>query len=181
MFIFLELKTGNKISSNQGDKNVALSNTTINENYSAIAVISTNPNQDPFFFNLIPKSNTQYDFAEFIFVAIRFEYLLPGDILIMNNETIHSCLDVLVDIQEVLQRFNIKVQLLPAYSPELSPIELVFNMIKNHICNNRTNTTLKEAILDGIATITTEKVQSCYEHVIDTFIEHPLNIPNNFM
>ena len=52
-------------------------------------------------------------------------------------------------------------------------------MIKNHIRNNRTKTTLKEEILDGMVTITTEKVQSYYEHVIYNFIEHPLNIPNN--
>ena len=144
-------------------------------------MISVNPLQHPIFIDIREDSNSQHDFERFIISAIDSNYLQPGDYLIMDNATVHTAEDTIVGIAKTFREKNISVYLLPTYSPELSPIELIFNMVKSNIRYNRSpNTSLFDAIIEGLATVTREKVMSAYNHVIENFIQNPLNIPHNY-
>lgn len=153
----------------------------INENYSTTAIVSVNPDLPPVYFKVRKESNSQYDFAKFLYTAILDEYLLPGDILIMDNATVHHGDDTFLEIMEVLKFKNISLYLLPTYSPELSPIELIFNVVKHHIRHRRIKPSLKDAITDAISTITTQNVVGAFANVIINYINNPLNVPNNLL
>lgn len=51
----------------------------------------------------------------------------PGSILVMDRASIH-CVE---EVQEVVRKFGMSVLFLPPYSPELSPMEPVWKLIKS--------------------------------------------------
>jgi len=126
-----KFQTRSKIWSPIGDKNNAkINSSTLSENYSVSAIIGLQAHQDPVFLDMRIDSNTQYDFAEFVYAAIINKYLESGDILIMDA-AVHSGQDSFVEVLETLEDSGIDVRLLPTYSPELSPIELIIIYLWN--------------------------------------------------
>ena len=72
--------------------------------YTALsAIIGLQAHQDPVFLDMRIDSNTQYDFAEFVYAAIINKYLESGDILIMDNASVHSGQDSFVEVLETLE------------------------------------------------------------------------------
>ena len=68
-------------------------------------------------------------FSEFVGVAKEESILVAGDILIIDNRSIHFSGDN-ESIQEVLwQQYNILLTPLPPYHPEFNPTELVFQAV----------------------------------------------------
>jgi transposase len=66
-----------------------------------------------------------------LFLDYLRRYLLPllrkGDIVVMDNLPAHKGKDV----EELLASVGVKVLYLPAYSPDLNPIELSFSKLKS--------------------------------------------------
>lgn len=145
------------------------------------AMISVNTDKPPFFFDIRTESNTGLDFLQFMLVSLNERYLQPGDIIIMDNASVHNADEFTEDLYNLLQENNIDLRFLPCYSPELSPIELCFNIIKNHIQYRRSKETLLDAILDGVGSLSHDKVLNTYLHVVHTFVENPLAILPNYL
>lgn len=78
------------------------------------------------------------DFLKFIIQAVAEGYLQEGNILICDNASVHGSQDTLSLLYPLLDRMKIKLKFLPAYSPELNPIELVFMKVKRYLREYRT-------------------------------------------
>lgn len=78
------------------------------------------------------------DFLKFIIQAITEGYLEEGSILVYDNASVHASNDTLYLLYPLLDAMKIKLRFLPAYSPELNPIELVFMKVKRYLREKRT-------------------------------------------
>src|SRR5690606_36794248 len=83
------------------------------------------------------ESDTKYDFFHFILYCIAAGHLKDGDILILDNASVHGGQETEEALREMLQGAGVKLMYLPKYSPELNPCELVFNRMKHHLRYNR--------------------------------------------
>lgn len=93
-------------------------------------------------------------FYEFI-LQILIPTLSPGDIIILDNLNIHK-LDY---IQELVEKSGAKIIYLPPYSPDLSPIEKAWFVIKNYLRKKgaRTVSAVIDAFGEAISLVTPQK------------------------
>jgi transposase len=111
-------------------------NTSLLECYSM--TLLTTPDRDiPFACDLRMGSNNQYDFALFIGECIKNKLLVKGDVLILDNASVHCGGNTVVLLYRTLEKLGVKMLFLSAYSPELNPVELVFAKIKNYLGSHR--------------------------------------------
>jgi transposase len=111
-------------------------NTNLSETYSM--TLLTALDQDvPFVVPLRTGSNTQFDFELFLADCIATGYLTQGDILIMDNASVHVGNETFATVHDTISQLNINLCFLPAYSPELNPVEYVFSYIKGRLRNER--------------------------------------------
>ena len=66
-------------------------------------------------------------FKEFVIQMLRNDFLSAGDVLILDNAKIHSTNECLFLAETLWTVRRVAVLPLPAYRPELNPIEMVFN------------------------------------------------------
>ncbi len=73
--------------------------------------------------------------------------LAPGDVVVMDNLPAHK----VAGVQDVIQSAQASLLYLPAYSPDLNPIEQVFAKLKALLRKAATRT--KEALWDSIGSL----------------------------
>jgi len=80
--------------------------------------------------------------------------LRPGDIVIMDNLSVHKS----PDVQALIRAAGGEVRYLPAYSPDLNPIEKMWSKIKGLLrsAEARTPEQLQEAITMAFSKITAQ-------------------------
>lgn len=78
--------------------------------------------------------------------------LRPGDIVVMDNLSVHKS----PEVQRLVEAVGAEVRFLPAYSPDLNPIEKMWSKIKNSLrsLEARTPAQLDEAISTAFSKIT---------------------------
>jgi transposase len=88
--------------------------------------------------------------------------LEPGQIVVMDNLGAHRP----KRIRELIEQRGCELLYLPAYSPDLNPIEEAFAKIKNLLrkAAARSKETLLDAIGAALSAITAEDVQGFFEH-----------------
>jgi transposase len=88
--------------------------------------------------------------------------LKPGDIVIMDNLSVHKH----PDIQKLIESKGASLRFLPAYSPELNPIEQMWSKVKAFLrqAKARTTDTLFDAIAQAFKTITPEDSLNFFSH-----------------
>lgn len=59
--------------------------------------------------------------------------MVSGDILIVDNASIHGGQEIIDLLYDLLTAANVKLVFLPAYSPELNPCEPCFGYIKEYL------------------------------------------------
>lgn len=107
-----------------------------------------------------------------VFRAYVKEVLLPslrrGDIVVMDNLGAHKNEDTLKLIREV----GAHVKFLPAYSPDLNPIELMWSKVKAYLraYEARSRPELLEAIRKALATVTSQDAINWFAHCGYSFI-----------
>ena len=74
-------------------------------------------------------------FLSFVMEMVKTGFLKSGDILVLDNARIHSSDYCEFLAPTLLQVANIMIIHLPAYSPELNPIELCFNLFSQILKN----------------------------------------------
>lgn len=87
--------------------------------------------------------------------------LQPGDIVILDNLSSHKNTDTLALIEET----GATVKFLPAYSPDLNPIEKMWSKIKEFLraAKARTLEALEEAIAKALATVSANDALGWFE------------------
>jgi transposase len=82
--------------------------------------------------------------------------LRPGDVVIMDNLSPHKSTETL----SLIQQLGAEVLFLPAYSPDLNPIEKMWSKLKEFLrsAETRPRPSLIEAIASALETITAQDV-----------------------
>jgi transposase len=107
------------------------------KNYTLIFLIQINDGEKLIHSKLIEGGMKTEDFHQFL-----TEFTPPNDgkknYLLMDNLPVHkakqSCLKLgLTTIEELLTSKNIEIIFLPPYTPEINPVEKIFNITRQHI------------------------------------------------
>eukprot|EP01133_Synstelium_polycarpum_P015396 gene15396-18260_t len=96
------------------------------------------------------------------------KYLVSGDILILDNAAVHTGHMMFPTLVAVLQSCSIELRFLPAYSPELNPIELVFGSVKNFVRRQRSTKEYDLHILVFVAysRVSVSSIQAYFERCV---------------
>ncbi|OQK18626.1 hypothetical protein AU255_12685 [Methyloprofundus sedimenti] len=80
----------------------------------------------------------------------------------MDNASVHK----VDEIKDLIQKTGAKLIYLPPYSPDLNPIELAWNKIKQYLRKQRPRTVeaLYQAYAEGLRCISTDNAQSFVNH-----------------
>ncbi len=135
--------------------------------YTVTALLDCDNQDHPITLTLRHGSNTQWDFANFLFFCVQEGRLRKGDYLVLDNATVHHGSESFEMINDVLKQAEIKLLFLPAYSPELNPIELCFGMVKNYLKYHRDEAgKFWLEIIKGFARITHEHAANFFTHCL---------------
>jgi transposase len=88
--------------------------------------------------------------------------LVPGEIVMMDNLNIHKSKKV----RQLIEAKGCRLLFLPAYSPDLSPIEEAFSKVKTVLrgIGPRTREALYEALEYAITTVTASDASGWFWH-----------------
>lgn len=88
--------------------------------------------------------------------------LRPGDIVVMDNLGAHKSEATLA----LIAAAGARTRFLPAYSPDLNPIEMMWSKVKAFLraAEARTEEDLLKAIAQALATVTAEDAQGWFAH-----------------
>jgi hypothetical protein len=129
----------------------------------------TDLNEPGGFLMSVPReaANSAVDFANFVDDLLTLGHLVAGDVLIMDNAAIHVA--ALPHLNPILADAGVTLRLLPTYSPELNPCELIFAMIKQRMRSMSTDLTLFQKLVVAAAYVETPTVVDCYRRCICDF------------
>ncbi len=137
---------------------------TIHEASASLTVLCTLTEEVPVIYDYRLESNTQWDFADFVYYCCKEGYLIEGDVLIVDNASVHSGEDSFLFIQLLMDTFKFRLIKLPCYSPELNPAEFVFGKLKQYLRKNRGQDTLLNEVIKGLAQINHCNLYHWYLH-----------------
>jgi len=94
--------------------------------------------------------------------------LRPGDLVVMDNLSVHKSEPTLA----LIRQNGADVRFLPAYSPDLNPIQQMWSKVKNTLrsLEARTRESLLEAIGHALAGITYQDTLNWFAHCGYNFI-----------
>jgi len=87
------------------------------------------------------------------FIEHYLDHLEPHEVLIMDNARVHHA----APVKEKIAQLKRPVRYLPAYTPQLNPIESVFGEIKNQFKKRRNHATMK---INEVEELIQESVQN---------------------
>jgi len=124
--------------------------------------------ENPIEVEIRSSSNSQWDFMSFVLDCYVNDRITTGDILVMDNSSVHFGADSLDMVKDTLDYMGVRPLFLPTYSPELNPCELVFNKLKTYLRNMPPrNDSIEDAIAEGLAGVTVHDIIKMYRHCID--------------
>ena len=88
--------------------------------------------------------------------------LRPGQIVALDNLRAHHR----ADVRAAIETRGAQLWFLPAYSPDLNPIEEAFSKLKEHLrrAEARSDATLSAAIWEGLTTLSPQDAAGWYRH-----------------
>lgn len=101
-----------------------------------------------------------------VFAAYVGKILCPelseGDVVILDNLCIHKT----TTVAQLIEARGASVRYLPAYSPDLNPIELAFAKLKSHLRHSaaRTLHDLQDAVATGLSQFQPNHCQGFFRH-----------------
>ena len=118
---------------------------------------------------LVFKESVDSDlFFEFVLHLVRINFLVPADIFVVDNSSIHT-LGGNEELQEVLwEDANILMVTLPPYHPEYNPTEFVFNYLTQELrrramrYNSQTTEEFEEHLYEVLDTVPYNYVEKFY-------------------
>jgi transposase len=86
---------------------------------------------------------------------------------VCDNASIHFASGIRADLLAILEDFGIMLRFLPPYSPELSPVELVFSHMKRFLRGNRDlGRPLVDELQRALGEISFDKMTGFYLHCL---------------
>lgn len=103
----------------------------------------------------------KYIFSEYIKTCLK-PSLLPNDILILDNCSVHKSKLVI----DTLEECQIKYIFLPPYSPDYNPIELLWAFMKNILktLKARTQDALENAVSYALDSVSLDSIANWFKH-----------------
>ncbi|KAF7690794.1 hypothetical protein CDIK_2628 [Cucumispora dikerogammari] len=95
---------------------------------------------------LIDGSYNRECFMSFLVECSRKGLFSNNPVLILDNVRFHYCEEIVFYLSSI----DVKVMFLPAYSPDLNPIENVFDTIKSRLNALRPRANTREQLKDNI-------------------------------
>jgi len=129
----------------------------LNQKHCSITLLSSIVNDSPFLFDIREESNSSVDFVSFVLSALSNRFINDGDIIV-DNASVHKDCNKVPVLLNLLMEFNVQLVYLPTYSPELNPVELVFNKMKSEIRKTQTTLDIETRILFGLSRISLENM-----------------------
>jgi len=161
-----------------GEKIFVYHNEPLNETYNVTLLTDLSGTADCITANMVNNTNDQYDFTKFIIYAIDNDILTSGDCLVLDGTAIHNAADTFRIVYDLCSTKGVLIRFLPAYSPELNPVELCWSQIKRYIRESRrirgaNKRPLWMDIIFGIAHITRTNIMNYYTKCIyNTVFNH---------
>ena len=125
------------------------------------------PTSNPFYFWMHNGTNDAALFADFVYQMVIEGFLKARDVIVMDNASIHCYREAAV-LEEILWvDYQILIVFMPARSPELNPIELLWHILVQRLKivpldgNHSSERTVKAA-KDIMDSFTHSDVISCY-------------------
>jgi len=85
--------------------------------------------------------------------------------VLLDNARIHYSADIAPHLNALLLAAGVRLLLLPTYSPELNPCELVFSQVKRHMRGHRhSHDHLLVDAMTAFASVSRENVFHYYDH-----------------
>ena len=101
--------------------------------YSITGLCCNDPGRTPFSYVIHDSTNDSSDFSAFIMMNLASNFLQRGDFLVLDNASIHRYQQS-DGLEEYLWNYHgIFLQFLPTRSPELNPIELLWNTLAQRL------------------------------------------------
>jgi transposase len=111
-------------------------------------------------------TNTAEDFYRCLAALLRDGDIRKGDIVILDNASIHHAWENEDDLRQLFRQHGAKIIFLPVYSPELNPCELVFAQSKSYIYHHRGDLPFVHEIAKSFSQVRLENVLAFYRHCI---------------
>ncbi|XP_065891614.1 uncharacterized protein [Dysidea avara] len=131
--------------------------------YTSIAVLTTNGVEDVYITESSVDGDVFLDFVRrcMLPLLMPFNGTNPNSIVVMDNASIHH----IDPVFELLTAVGALVKFLPAYSPDLNPIEEVFAEAKHYLeANDTSAVSPKTAILSAYHSVSVDNCLSYIEH-----------------
>lgn len=134
------------------------------DSLSVIAFLRSDANK-PMYLATHKHTNNQWDIATAFISAIQDGFLKRGDIVILDNASIHMAQDSRVILNHIFNLAGIQLSFLPTYSPDLNPIEFIFGIVKNLLYTHRQPTDdFETSVFAAFSAITQHDVDSTIQH-----------------
>ena len=138
--------------------------------YSITGFCGIAPDTPPFKFVMHKGTNDAQKFVDYVLNAVVTGFLRGGDVLVMDNATIHTGGDSAALEDVLIDDHQIHVLFLPTRSPELNPIEQMWHLLRRRLeaeCAKYSDFRT-DHVADVAARIMDEfthtDVYSCYHH-----------------
>jgi len=138
--------------------------------YSIVGFCGIDRRTGPFQYSLHDGSNDATAFSKAVKEGVKNEFLLPYDIIVLDNATYHHHGDASSLEDWLWKKFRIYVLFLPTRSPELNPIELLWHTLVQRLQNwpIMQNRPCRDAVAFAAGSImdsfTHEDVEKAYRH-----------------
>ena len=144
---------------------------------SLVACISVNPRKQQHTYYTMTKETVDASyFMEFIMSMVRDGFLLPKEVLVLDNAAVH-CGAEAQQLEDLLWntkidgvQLQVLVLFLPTRAPELNPIELIFHILAKRLksYHYRNTVGINHGVVDRVHAIMHELdhplLKRCYEH-----------------
>jgi len=105
-------------------------------------------------------------FIEAMVNAVERGIVVQGSVVVLDNAPTHMSMESLVFVYQLFETVGARLVLLPTYSPELNPCELLFAMIKNSLYKGRRTGSLLEEVGRACQRVTWDNVFEMYHKCI---------------
>ena len=139
--------------------------------YAVTGFCGIDPYSTPVWYNIHEEKNGADEFALQLEMALASGFFRPGDVLVLDNASIHNGGNN-DNLEEWLyETFGVLLLFLPARSPELNPIEQVWKILVNKlqrvplsVMRSAGSHACAHAAIEILSTITHEEVEGCYRY-----------------
>lgn len=94
---------------------------------------------------------------------------MRGDVFVCDNARIHTSQAIRPVLDALLNSNGIYMRMMPKYSPELNPVELIFAQTKGYMRNRRGNRSFLSELGTAFSVVSRDNVLAYYSKCIDEF------------